>query len=298
MNNEEQFDEIAQVIHDVMQKAEVEPPDEAWQKIATRMNAGTGKPVGRRKMPRWQLYSMVTVVSIAAAVGLTVLAQRGDDNKAIVASPELDSAEAFSTAVVDATPDQYNGPIAMISSHSMTQNVIVNNALDDNVSVEEQATQVTHPQMTEPESEIPHVQPQQDTTPSILTPREPQNPADETSNKANATVTNTATANDSTPHEVGTSREPERAVNPQDLVIPNLLTPNGDGYNDCWIIDDLDKCGAVQLEIYNAQSRCVYRNSRYMNNYCGDDLPAGNYFYILKFYEHSYIRRGALVIKR
>lgn len=85
---------------------------------------------------------------------------------------------------------------------------------------------------------------------------------------------------------------------PPTIVIPNLLTPNGDGFNDCWVIPGLEEYGTVQVQIYTAKSQRVFSSTDYHNEFCGDDCPDGNYFYVIGFRDLNLSRRGVLVIKR
>lgn len=89
-------------------------------------------------------------------------------------------------------------------------------------------------------------------------------------------------------------RQPEKLS----IVIPNLLTPNGDGYNDCWVIPGLEQYGTVQVQIYTAKSKRIFSSSDYNNDFCGDSYVDGNYFYVILFRDLNISRRGVLVIKR
>jgi gliding motility-associated-like protein len=76
------------------------------------------------------------------------------------------------------------------------------------------------------------------------------------------------------------------AVNYQKLVIPNLITPNGDGHNDCVLIKDENGFeilpGSV-LNIYNRWGEPVYRIDNYKNgDFCGSILSDGVYYYHIK----------------
>ncbi|MBP5327396.1 MAG: gliding motility-associated C-terminal domain-containing protein [Bacteroidales bacterium] len=94
--------------------------------------------------------------------------------------------------------------------------------------------------------------------------------------------------------------EPEPKTKPQDLIIsiPNVITPNGDGYNDCWRIPDLERYSHVAVQIFTAKSQQIYSSSDYRGDFCGADLPEGNYFYVIRIRDINYSRRGVLVIKR
>jgi hypothetical protein len=100
-------------------------------------------------------------------------------------------------------------------------------------------------------------------------------------------------------------------VNPVKLKIPNVFTPNGDGINDYFIISldggkDTPEGGgtrgddgdyeheydpyeplsryyeATELTIFNRWGRVVYHSKDYKNDWDGDNLPDGTYFYVLK----------------
>ncbi len=67
------------------------------------------------------------------------------------------------------------------------------------------------------------------------------------------------------------------------LFIPNLITPNGDGANDLLVIKDLDKLTSYRLRITNKKGAKVLETTHYQNDWTGDHLPAGSYFYTIQF---------------
>lgn len=82
--------------------------------------------------------------------------------------------------------------------------------------------------------------------------------------------------------------------------IPNLITVNGDGYNDKWVLPSMETYDRVAVSIYTAKGRCVYTHAHYDNSFDGASLEAGNYFYVITFYRAEQLpttRRGVLVIK-
>ena len=70
-----------------------------------------------------------------------------------------------------------------------------------------------------------------------------------------------------------------------DLIIPNIITPNGDGYNDYFVIKDAKEC-ILNIQIYNKWGVKVFEDGNYKNNwndkYKGKDLADGVYYYILE----------------
>ncbi|WP_316824867.1 gliding motility-associated C-terminal domain-containing protein [Pedobacter miscanthi] len=66
------------------------------------------------------------------------------------------------------------------------------------------------------------------------------------------------------------------------LKIPNVFTPNGDGKNETFFIERLDRYSENQLTIINRWGSTVYEKSGYLNDWAANGLVDGTYFYILK----------------
>ena len=92
--------------------------------------------------------------------------------------------------------------------------------------------------------------------------------------------------------EIPDDTTPEPTPEP---VVPNVFTPNGDGINDFWVIENLPPGTAVA--IYNRWGQQVYFSPAYANNWAGEGLPAGNYFAEL-VYRDLPPRRLAIYLKR
>ncbi len=60
--------------------------------------------------------------------------------------------------------------------------------------------------------------------------------------------------------------------------VPNVITPNGDGLNDTWVIGGLAKSGS-RVRVFNRWGNLVYESASYGNNWKARDLPDGTYFY-------------------
>lgn len=70
------------------------------------------------------------------------------------------------------------------------------------------------------------------------------------------------------------------------LSAPNIITPNGDGSNEFFLVKNLDQYDRVRLQIFNRWGNVVYENQTYQNEWNGVDqngtvLPDGVYFYTL-----------------
>jgi gliding motility-associated-like protein len=78
--------------------------------------------------------------------------------------------------------------------------------------------------------------------------------------------------------------------------IYNVITPNGDGQNDVFFLEDTDFFGPVKVEIFNRWGQRVFESSDYRNTWNGDNLPDGTYFYVIKPTKLNETFKGALVI--
>lgn len=67
-----------------------------------------------------------------------------------------------------------------------------------------------------------------------------------------------------------------------DIMIPNVFTPNGDAKNETFMIPGLEKYEANELTIINRWGATVYAKKGYKNEWTGDSLAEGTYYYLLK----------------
>ena len=87
-------------------------------------------------------------------------------------------------------------------------------------------------------------------------------------------------------------------------IVPTIITPNGDGVNDAFVIPCLETDNFPQNEvsIFNQWGDELFRASPYQNNwrgtYEGNDVPVGTYFYIVSFGRNEEPVSGFLVLER
>ena len=84
------------------------------------------------------------------------------------------------------------------------------------------------------------------------------------------------------------------------LTFPNVITPNGDGFNDKFEITNIENYISSKLIIFNRWGNKVYEVDNYKNDWAGEGLPDGVYYFILTF--HGYLKdgseKGSLTIMR
>jgi gliding motility-associated-like protein len=66
------------------------------------------------------------------------------------------------------------------------------------------------------------------------------------------------------------------------LVIPNVITPNGDPYNQFFAIDSLEHYISNDIKIFNRTGKQVYSRRDYQGDWDAENLREGVYFYVLE----------------
>ena len=67
-----------------------------------------------------------------------------------------------------------------------------------------------------------------------------------------------------------------------ELEVPNVFTPNGDGINDYFEIKKLENYVSNELVIYNRWGKKVYERFNYQNDWDGNGLEDGTYYFVIK----------------
>ncbi|TWV95686.1 Ig-like domain-containing protein [Chitinophaga pinensis] len=82
----------------------------------------------------------------------------------------------------------------------------------------------------------------------------------------------------------------------------NLLTPNGDGKNDKWVIRNLDSYPDNEVKIFDRTGRLIYTRRNYSNDwdgtYNGSPLAEGTYYYVLTIEGGAKTAKGYITIIR
>lgn len=82
------------------------------------------------------------------------------------------------------------------------------------------------------------------------------------------------------------------------LDVPNVITPNGDGFNDVWRIENVITYPDNQVSIFNRWGNEVFTAKNYNNDWDGENLADGTYYYVIRFEESDRVHKGAVTILR
>ncbi len=79
-------------------------------------------------------------------------------------------------------------------------------------------------------------------------------------------------------------------------LVANMITPNNDGSNDTWKIDNRELYGTVKVQIVDRYGNVVYENDNYQNDWDGQDLNPGTYYYLVVIEQSDITSKGPLMI--
>lgn len=85
-----------------------------------------------------------------------------------------------------------------------------------------------------------------------------------------------------------------------ELEIPNIITPNGDPFNQNLVIIDLERYISNEMKIFNRYGKKVFSKDNYNGEWDGDNLREGVYFYVLtaEGYFGTDVFQGSITILR
>ncbi len=91
-------------------------------------------------------------------------------------------------------------------------------------------------------------------------------------------------------------------INPVTITITNILSPNGDGKNDTWIITGIQQYPGNKVTIFDKGGRVLYSEIGYNNEWDGSvngrPLAQDTYFYIIELGQGMPVMKGFISIVR
>lgn len=307
-------------IKQLLENIEVQPSPRCWEAIDGALGAagGTSAAATKAAAQATRHLSSTAVKAIIAGSAATFVAagalvtalllSHPTEPATTPATPATETSavtpESDATALLPDTSTTANTPA--LSQHSPTIN---HENPTENTLTEVPATPVTT-ETTPPTESL--------TTPVAATTRPAAAPA--TSSQQSNTPSTTETTTKTSPKTTTPTSQPVSTPQPIDqtedpvlvghddidfsqpiaIEIPNVITPNGDGYNDQFIIKGIENCEKSKLIIRSKSGSIVLQVNNYQNNWDAQNAPDGTYFYQFYYTIHGIeeIRSGALTIIR
>ena len=287
-------DPIKDLFRDKLQSHEVMPSKAVWSSVSSSLGHSAASTSGVGSASFLKIVAVAVGVSAAGVVGFLFLSS--DESEAIkviekTVLQEKDLDESVSSETTDSDLQESTSPeITLSQSESLSlEKVTANESIQEtqpesitiNESLPVSTPSESQAQVLIVEESTDNVLPQENPVTPQVSVTVPADPAvDEVEISATA---NAATSQDSLPEEVSDELEvPEVAVEEQ-IVLPNIFTPNGDRVNDLFEIKMEDKL-EFQIVVLNQQNQPVFKSNDAHFQWDGTMLngqpaPSGTYLY-------------------
>jgi len=87
-----------------------------------------------------------------------------------------------------------------------------------------------------------------------------------------------------------------------DITVPNFFTPNGDGFNDTWVIDGLEGLPESIIYIYDRYGKLLKKygsnDPAWNGEYLNQPVPSDDYWYVIHLLPVDKYIRGNVTLKR
>ncbi|HHU57066.1 MAG TPA: T9SS type B sorting domain-containing protein, partial [Bacteroidales bacterium] len=87
-----------------------------------------------------------------------------------------------------------------------------------------------------------------------------------------------------------------------DIKVPNFFTPNGDGYNDTWLIEGLEKLPESIIYIYDRYGKLLKKytsnDPAWNGEYLSRPVPSDDYWYVIHLLPVDKLIKGHFTLKR
>lgn len=307
-------------IKNLLENIEVQPSARCWQAIEGQLAAGAAASgaaasAHAAKHAGWLSTTVgkVVVGAIAAAAvttGVVLATYSSNKSESVVEEPVAPAAAQVAEPADAVAPEAQT--VAFADAAPAMQSAAGTTEVAEPTTTIAAAAEVTEPAPSTTQPAAPVVVPKQaKTSGNQTTITKPRVSAAPVNTPVNTTVSSqTAAPTIATPSsssdysdpvlENRTDYESIAPAEPVRIGIPNVITPNGDGYNDFFVISGIENCEQTKLIIKNRSGATILQVSNYANNWDANNVPTGTYYYQFFYKIHGIqeMRTGTLTILR
>lgn len=304
--------DIDELYKDMLQNSEVTPPDSLWDKLSARLSVESatantdgslsdtissstkGLVKGATKIATWKV-AAIAVAAGASVATATIISLTGNNDKNV----QQQMNKAVEIILPANTVDTVSTDIFSTSTSITSKTYTINDNVSDNKTLHVQ-----------PSVDINNVATIiQDTSMQAVEQLSSDTNYAVDENKDPDTMVSTVVYEEPAVQDL-VMKDTEMMLNIDSLknvlqeikdsvniIIPNIITPNYDSYNDCWKIVGIEDYYNVHVVIVSRSGMIIYENKRYDNSWCPTDVPDGTYFYAITIISHNYHKKGMVDIR-
>jgi gliding motility-associated-like protein len=287
-------DPIKDLFRDKLQSHEVMPSKAVWSSVSSSLGHSAASTAGVGSASFLKVAAIAVGVSAAGVAGFLFLSSDDSEPKKVIEKTvlqEKDLDESISSETTDSDAQESASPEIMLSqSESLSSEKVISNGSIQDPQPEMITTNESLPVSTPSESQA-NALIVEESTADVLPKENPVSPQVSVTVPAEPVVdeveisatTIEATSQESSSEEVSDELEAPEIVNEEQIVLPNIFTPNGDRVNDIFEIKMEDKL-EFQIVILNQQNQPVFKSTDAHFQWDGTMLngqpaPSGTYLY-------------------
>lgn len=287
-------------INDILAHYEEQPPAECWDKLSSHLDkimptgesaASSASAAAKGATATLSKAVTASIIGAVAVAAITIMAVTAA-HKSSAEKPTADNqtnvvADSSIVENIEDTPSIFTETKEASSASPKTENEVAPSSNTSAKSAENPTPESNIPFVSQTaQMNVPSASVQPKAAPTVTKTIAPIQSASVTKAPLpkNSTI---AQQHQNDPVVQSHSEEEDFSWNtPVKLEIPNVFTPNGDGYNEVFMIKGLENCSKRQLVVRNRSGKIVYRSNNYENTWNGDNCPDGTYTYQL-FYNNN-----------
>ncbi|MFZ4401142.1 MAG: gliding motility-associated C-terminal domain-containing protein [Bacteroidales bacterium] len=314
----EEFDKIGDLFKNTLNNHRMEGGDNLWNRLESQLSAQP--PVSLSKPGLLRHLSFVkaavaasTIIGVALAFNYIYLPLKNnisipDGNKnqliniktdTVIDAPSVDNGlinkenNYFETKENTKSNKQESLKQLVDQSNTSTPS-ITDNLLSNNTNNKQFTNQTNNPVVINQQNPINKIQPTPTNNFNKISPKK--------DSLQQFTVDHNFDRNQLEPNQTINSNQDVTKVEEliKDTDIPNFFTPNYDGYNDYFVIKNIEKASSNQLVIKDRNGKTIFEKINYQNDWDGKNTTDGVYFFFLKYNAsgNNFGKYGSITIKR